>query len=80
MAKIDLLVMVDKDRQSNLDDVAKSLEAHGFQVQEKISRFRTIIGSGESSLMNKLQSVEGVESVRPQNNVQLPPMHDDVPQ
>lgn len=80
MAKMDFLVMVDKDRQSNIDEVARSLEAQGFEVQQKIARFRTIIGSGDSSSMTKLQSVEGVESIRPQGKVQLPPMGEDIPQ
>lgn len=80
MAEIDMLVMVDKDRRADLDQVAKSLEAQGFHVQQKLSRFRTIVGSGESSLLNQLQSVDGVESVRPQGTFQLPPMDEKVPQ
>jgi hypothetical protein len=80
MADIDMLVRVDKDRQGDLDQVAKSLEAEGFRVQEKLSRFRTITGSGDSATMNRLQSIEGVESVRPQAKFQLPPMDEDIPQ
>jgi hypothetical protein len=80
MTEIDLLVMVDKNRRADLDEVAKSLEAQGFRVQQKISRFRTILGTGESSLVDKLQSVEGVESVRPQGTFQLPPMDEKIPQ
>jgi uncharacterized protein YcgL (UPF0745 family) len=80
MAEIDMLVMVDKDRRADLDQVAKSLEAQGFHVQQKLSRFRTIVGSGESSLLNQLQSVDGVESVRPQGTYQLPPMDEKIPQ
>lgn len=80
MAEIDMVVMVDKDRRSDLDQVAKSLEAQGFHVQQKLSRFRTIVGTGESSLMNQLQSVEGVESVRQQGTFQLPPIDEKIPQ
>jgi hypothetical protein len=80
MAEIDMLVMVDKDRRADLDQVAKSLEAHGFHVQQKLSRFRTIVGTCESSLVKQLQSVDGVESVRPQGTFQLPPMDDKIPQ
>jgi hypothetical protein len=77
---MDLLVTVDKDRRDDLDQVAKSLEAQGFHVQQKLSRFRSIVGRGESSLLNQLQSVEGVESVRPQGTYQLPPMDEKIAQ
>jgi hypothetical protein len=80
MAQIDMLVTVGKDRHGDLDQVAKSLEAQGFTVQQKLSRFGTIVGTGESSEMTKLQSVEGVESVRPQATYQLPPMDEKIPQ
>jgi hypothetical protein len=80
MAEIDLLVMVDKERRSDLDQVAKSLEAQGFHVQQKISRFRTIIGTGDSSRVQQLKSVDGVESVRPQGTFQLPTMDEKIPQ
>ncbi|HEY0331443.1 MAG TPA: hypothetical protein VGC77_20380 [Rhodopseudomonas sp.] len=80
MAEIGILVMVDKDRRADLDEVAKSLEQRGLRVEQKLSRFRTITGVGESSLIDQLRTVDGVESVRPQQGVQLPPMDDDIPQ
>jgi len=49
-------------------------------VEQKLPRFRTIIGSGDPSLVNRLKEMEGVQTVRPQHSVQLPPMDDEVPQ
>jgi len=80
MAEIGILVMVDKDRQSDLDQVAKALEDRGLRVEQKLPRFRTITGTGDSALIDQLKTVQGVASVRPQQGVQLPPMGDDIPQ
>ena len=80
MAKMDFLVMVDKSRRQDLDQVAETLEAQGLHVQQKLPRFRTILGTGESSLMEQLRSVDGVESIRPQEKFQLPPMDESIPQ
>jgi hypothetical protein len=80
MAQMDLLVMVNPAARQDLDRVAKTLEAQGFHVQQKLPRFRTILGTGESSLIERLRSVEGVESVRPQEKFQLPPLDESVPQ
>jgi hypothetical protein len=80
MAQIDLLVMVDREHRSAIDQVAKTLQARGLQVEQTLPRFRTILGKGESSLLKALQSVDGVESVRQQKTFQLPPLSEKVPQ
>ena len=80
MANMDFLVMVEKDRRAEIDQLAESLAARGLQVQQKLPRFRTIIGTGDSSLMERLKSVDGVETVRPQGTFQLPPMDEKIPQ
>lgn len=80
MAIVDYLVMVDKERRGELDKLAESLEAQGLQVQQKLPRFRTILGSGDSSLAEQLKSVQGVETVRQQGSFQLPPMDEKIPQ
>jgi hypothetical protein len=79
-ARIDILVVVDKERRSSLDEMAKVLEAKGLKVQDKIPRARAILGSADSSQVDALRSVQGVELVRPQHKLQLPPMDENIPQ
>jgi hypothetical protein len=80
MADVGLVIMLEESHRADIDRMAKSLEAQGLRVEQKLARFRTIIGSGDPSLVNRLKGMEGVQTVRPQHSVQLPPMDDDVPQ
>jgi len=80
MANVDLVIMVDEKRRAELDQVAKTLEDNGLHIQQKLPRFRTITGTGDSALMEKFRSIEGVEMVRPQDKFQLPPMDEKIPQ
>jgi hypothetical protein len=80
MTTLDLVILVDEQRRASLDQVAKVLEAKGCHIQKTLPRFRTILCAGDSSLVEGLKSVEGVEAVRPQKNYQLPPMDEKIPQ
>ena len=80
MSKIDLLVRIAPGSDSDIDQVARNLEDQGLHVDQKLPRFRTIIGSGDSSKLQRFQSVDGVESVRPQKTFELPPMDEKIPQ
>jgi hypothetical protein len=51
-----------------------------MRVETKLHRFRTIVGSGDSELLEKLKSTDGVESVRQEQRHQLPPMNEKIPQ
>ena len=80
MADIGIVVMVDKSRQADLDRVATTLENKGLRVEKKLPRFRTIVGKGDSSLLDELKSMDGVETVRQEGRFQLPPMSEKIPQ
>jgi hypothetical protein len=80
MADVDLVIMVEEKRRAELDQLAKSLESQGLHVQQKLPRFRSIIGTADSSTMEKLKSIDGIETVRPQGKFQLPPMDEKIPQ
>ena len=80
MATVEFLVQIDKNRRSSIDQVAKALEDKGVEIKEKLPRFGTILGSGDSSQIEELKSIQGVELVRPQHKFQLPPMDDKIPQ
>jgi hypothetical protein len=78
MAKVDLLVTVEGQRQ--VDEMAKSLQNKGLEVRKTYPRSGTIIGTGDSSLLESLKGVEGVEAIRQEGSYQLPPMDDKTPQ
>jgi len=80
MADVELVIMVEEKLRTELDQIAKTLEDKGLHVEEKLPRFRTIIGRGDKSLVEELKSVKGVEMVRPQHQFQLPPMDEKIPQ
>lgn len=78
MAKLDLLITLDES--AELDAAAKSLEAQGLAVRRTYPRSNTIIGSGDSSLLESLKHVDGVEDVRQEGGYQLPDMNEETPQ
>ena len=77
---VGIVVMVEEGKREHLDQVAKVLEEKGMRVETKLHRFRTIVGSGDSELLEKLKSTDGVESVRQEQRYQLPPMNEKIPQ
>lgn len=80
MTDIGMIIMVEKEKRAEIQEVAKSLEAKGLHIQETIPRFRTIIGTSDSGLINDFKRIEGVEMVRPQATFQLPEMDEKIPQ
>lgn len=80
MPTVDVLVTVEQDRRADMDTVVKSLEEKGLREVRKVPRSRAITGTGDSSHLESLKSVDGVAEVRPQRGFQLPPMHEDIPQ
>jgi hypothetical protein len=77
---VGIVVMVEEGKREHLDQVAKALEEKGMRVETKLPRFRTIVGSGDRALLEKLKSTDGVETVRQEQRYQLPPMNEKVPQ
>lgn len=78
MAKRDFLITLDEH--SKLSDVAKSLEDRGLDVRRTYPRSNTIIGTGDSSLFESLQNVDGVENIRKEGTINLPDMGEKIPQ
>lgn len=80
MGDIGLMIMLDDASQSRIEEVAKSVERSGVQVQQKLPHLGTIIGLGDSSKIKEVQGIAGVEFVRPEATFQLPPMDEAIPQ
>jgi hypothetical protein len=78
MPKIDLLITADKV--GHLDRLAKSLEDQGLEIRKTFPRSGTIVGTGDSSMLESLKTVEGVEDIRQEESVRLPPMDESIPQ
>jgi hypothetical protein len=80
MSKVDVVVLIEESRRSSIDQIASSLEEKGLTIKDKLPRFRTILGSGDSSRIDEMIAVDGVEAVRPEKKFQLPPMDEKIPQ
>ena len=80
MANVNLKIMVEEGRRGDIDQIEAALKEKGFEVRASIPEFRTIIGSGDSAILDQFQSIEGVQTVRPEGRYQLPPMDDGIPQ
>jgi hypothetical protein len=80
MSDVGIVVTVEESQRADLDGLAKTLEAKGLRVEKKLPRFRTIVGTGDSALIEELKSIPGVEAIRPEEKYQLPPMSDEIPQ
>lgn len=80
VAEMEVVILVQEGKRSELDHIAKSLEATGLRVTGTIPRFRTIVGTADSAAIGRIEAVDGVESVRPQSRFQLPPVDETIPQ
>lgn len=78
MPKIDLLITADKV--GHLDQLAKSLEDQGLEIRKTFPRSGTIVGTGDSSMLESLKKVEGVEAIRQEESFRLPTMDESIPQ
>jgi phage-related protein len=80
MADVQFMITAADQKVSELDDLAKSLREKGLTVHKTIPRAGAIVGSGDSSLVDALKSVKGVQDVREERTFQLPPMDEKIPQ
>lgn len=80
MADVNLKIVIEEDRRADIDRIEADLKEKGFDVRASIPEFRTIIGSGDSAILDHFRGVEGVQTVRPEGRFQLPPMDEDIPQ
>ncbi len=80
MVDIGIVVMVEEGQRAQIDELARTLKAAGLDVTETLPRFRTIIGTGDASILDDLRRIDGVETARAEERYQLPPGDPDVPQ
>lgn len=80
MPDVDVVITVEEKWRADVDRLAESLASKGLRIKDKLPRFRTITGTAESSAIEALQSIEGIEMVRPAATFKLPPMDEETPQ
>ncbi|WP_353641690.1 hypothetical protein [Mesorhizobium sp. WSM2239] len=74
-------VMVLVDEQHRLDSVATAVRECGVRVERVMRGMRTIVGAvSDDSVIQRVQQMDGVASVREEETFAVPPSHRDIPQ
>jgi CheY-like chemotaxis protein len=73
-------VVVIDDKKADISAVARELEAKGLRVTRTLQALGIIGGTADPSVVSGLSEVEGVQTIRQERGVQLPPMREDIPQ
>ena len=74
-------VMVLVDEQHALDTVTAAVEANGVRVERVMRGMRTIVGAvSDESVIQRVQQMDGVSSVREEETFAVPPSKRDIPQ
>jgi hypothetical protein len=80
VTNVKLKILVDEASRADIPRIEAALKEKGLEIRASIPEFRTILGTGDSALVQQFRSVQGVEGVRPEGGFQLPPMDEKVPQ
>lgn len=78
MAKLDLVITLGE--RAEIAAAARSLTDRGLSVEKTFPRSNTIIGTGDSSLLESFKRVDGVEDIRHEQGFRLPTMDEKTPQ
>lgn len=73
MTQINVSVAVDEAHLDQIFEVAQNLQATGMSVDQVMDRIGVIVGSCEEDNINALSQVQGVDSVEPEREIQIPP-------
>lgn len=79
MARIQLKVVVDAEHLDEIDVMKRSCEALGLDVETVIPEAGAIFGSADESVIEGVSRIEGVEEVRAEPVIQVPPLSEEVP-
>lgn len=80
MSRNNYAVVIDDGHFDATTAIAETLAKQGFQVESIMPEIGAIYGSAEEGIMPRLKAIEGVEDVRREKTVQLPPFSERVPQ
>ncbi|MGP1253765.1 MAG: hypothetical protein ACTS10_05100 [Kiloniellales bacterium] len=80
MAWCAVAVTIDAQHLRETADIGAKLEKLGFKVEQVRPEIGAIFGAGDSELFPKAAEIAGVQEVREEGTVQLPPSDEDVPQ
>jgi hypothetical protein len=79
MTQVSVLIVVDSSIAS-MADVVAVLTTHGLRVTRLMPNIGIISGDVDLAKLNDLSHVPGVQSVRQEEQIQLHPVHEDIPQ
>ena len=79
MDETNYVVVID-DKKADVGKVAQELEAKGLRVTRTLQTLGIISGTADPSIVSDLSGIEGVQTIRQERGVQLPPMREDIPQ
>jgi ligand-binding sensor domain-containing protein len=81
MADKSVMVLVDALDQAGLDQVAAEIGKNGLKIEQVLRGMRTIVGTVSDDLtLDRVRNVRGVQSIRAEGEVSLPPMDPSIPQ
>lgn len=79
MSKLNLAIVIDDVHLPDTDRIAEAMAQRGLEVETVDRVTGAVFGSGDEAIMKDLRLIEGVEEVRPEGVVQLPPLSEHVP-
>ncbi|MBX9457481.1 MAG: hypothetical protein KL863_16530 [Rhizobium sp.] len=80
MSKLNLAIVIDEMHLPDTDKIAEAMARQGLEVEAVDRVTGAVFGSGDEAIMKDLRLIEGVEEVRPEGAVQLPPLSEHIPQ
>lgn len=80
MAWCAVAVIIDAQHLRETAAIGAKLERLGFKVEQVRPEIGAIFGAGDSDLFPKAAAIAGVQDVREESRVQLPPSDEETPQ
>jgi hypothetical protein len=80
MGRTTFTVTVDEGHLDDLERLEAELTGLGFEVEETMPEIGAIFVAGDPDFLDRGRALDGVESIREEGVVQLPPLDESIPQ
>ncbi|MFB2877069.1 hypothetical protein [Floridanema aerugineum] len=78
MPKIKVSISVDDAHVDRISEVAQDLQSAGLEVEQVLPTVGMISGSIDSTQVNRLSQIEGVQYIEPEQSYQIAPPDSDI--
>lgn len=78
MPVVKVSISIDDAHLDQMREISQNLQAVGLQVEQTLQTLGIISGSIDSTQVDRLSQVEGVQHVEPDRSYQLPPPNADI--